>query len=71
MLLRKTDSMSSVTKKVIDDFNSMDNGQFMAKYCCTKSTYARRVAKYGDPYMKSPLAIIGKFLNMLFFGKRA
>lgn len=65
MLLRKTDSMSNVTKKVIDDFNRMDNKQFMAKYFCSKLTYAKRVVKYGDPYMKSPLAKIGKFLNKL------
>lgn len=63
MLLEKTNSMSMVTKKVIDDFNSMDNAQFLRKYFCHKMTYAKRVAKYGDPYMRSPLAKIGKFLN--------
>lgn len=66
MLLSKNDSMSNVTKKVIDDFNRMSNKQFMAKYSCSKRRYAKRVAKYGDPYMKSPLAKIGKFLNRLF-----
>lgn len=66
MFLKKTDSMSKVTKKVIDDFNSMNNKQFMLKYSCSKQIYAKRVARYGDPYMKSPLAKIGKFLNKLF-----
>ena len=61
MFLNKVESMSTVTKKVIDDFNRMDDKQFMAKYFCSKLTYAKRVAKYGDPYMKSPLAKIGKF----------
>ena len=66
MLLRKSDSMSNVTKKVIDDFNRMGNKQFTAKYSCSKRRYAKRVARYGDPYMNSPLAKIGKFLNKLF-----
>lgn len=69
MFLRKTNSMSSVTKKVIDDFNQMDDRQFMLKYFCSKLTYRKRVLKYGDPYMKAPLAKIGKLLNKLFYGK--
>lgn len=64
--LEKSDLMSKVTKKVIDDFNRMTNQQFMNKYCCTKARYYKRVMKYGDPYMKSPLARIGKFLKKLF-----
>lgn len=65
MYLMKSESMSNVTKKVIDDFNRMTNQEFLMKYFCKKKTYARRVAKYGDPYMKSPLAKIGKFLERL------
>lgn len=53
-------SMSSVTKKVIKDYNTMDDAAFAGKYHGTKKTYAKRVAKYGDPYMNAPLAKFGK-----------
>ena len=62
MKLEKLDSMCEITKRVIDDFNSMTNKMFMAKYQCSKTTYYKRVMKYGDPYMNAPLAKIGKFL---------
>lgn len=65
LYIEKTNSMSSVTKKVIDNFNTMSNRQFMGKYQCSKSTYMKRVAKYGDPYMNAPLAKLGKFLNKI------
>ena len=61
--LAKTADMSKVTQKVIDDFNSMNNKDFLGKYFCTKKKYFKRVMKYGDPYMKAPLAKLGKFLN--------
>lgn len=51
---------SSTTKKVIDDYNKMDDKEFKGKYQTSKKTYAKRVEKYGDPYMNSPLAKIGK-----------
>lgn len=54
--------VSSVTKKAIDDHNSLTEPQFQAKYAVSKKTYAKRVEKYGDPYMNSPLAKIGKKL---------
>ena len=61
--LTKTANMSDVTKKAIDDFNSMNCKEFLYKYCCTKKKYFKRVMKYEDPYMKAPLAKLGKFLN--------
>lgn len=66
MKLKKTDDMCAITKMVIDDFNSMNNEEFFRRYSCSKRTYYKRVKKYGDPYMKAPLAQIGKFLNKLF-----
>lgn len=63
MRLEKRPFMSAITRRVIDDFNRMSDHQFMRKYFCHKLTYAKRVAKYGDPFMRSPLAKIGKFLN--------
>lgn len=64
--LETTDMMSKITRKVIDDFNRMTDLQFMNKYFCSKQRYYKRVMKYGDPYMKSPLAKIGKALMKLF-----
>lgn len=54
---------SSVTKNVINDYNTMDDKQFFRKYRASKNTYAGRVEKYGDPYMNAPLAKLGKKLN--------
>ena len=62
MKLRKLANMSAVTKRVIDNFNSMSNQEFMRKYKCSKRTYYKRVKRYGDPYMNAPLAKIGKWL---------
>lgn len=53
---------SSVTRRVKKDYNSMSDKEFSSKYKTTKNTYRRRVNKYGDPYMNSPLAIKGKQL---------
>lgn len=58
---RKGDS--SVTKKVKNDYNSMSNKEFKSKYQVSKKRYAKRVEKYGDPYMNSPLAKAGKKLS--------
>lgn len=61
--LTPTGKVSSTTKKVIDDYNAMNEQQFKNKYYTSKQTYAKRVEKYGDPYMNSPLAKMGKQLN--------
>ena len=55
--------VSSTTKKVIADYNRMSDREFSGKYSVSKKTYAKRVKKYGDPYMKAPLAKVGKALN--------
>lgn len=65
MKLEKTKAMCEITKRIIDDFNTLTGQAFFNKYSCEKSTYLKRVIKYGDPYMNSPLAKIGKFLNKL------
>lgn len=52
----------AVTRTVIDAYNTLSEQAFMNRYCYYKSVYAKRVARYGDPYMKAPLARIGKFL---------
>lgn len=54
---------SSVTKKVKKDFNELSEQQFRSKYQVSKKRYAKRVKKYGDPYMNSPLAKMGKKLE--------
>ena len=63
MLMGSDKSDSSVTKSVKDDWNNLSDEEFKAKYGGSKDLYAKRVAKYGDPYMNSPLAKIGKALN--------
>lgn len=55
---QKTDS--SVTKRVKDDWHKLDNDQFRKKYQVSKDEYSRRVQKYGDPYMNSPMAKYAK-----------
>jgi len=68
LYLYKVNSMSTVTKRVVDNFNKMSDIQFMAKYSCSKLKYFKRVMKYGDPYMNSPLAKLGKFLSKILNG---
>ena len=63
--LGTTDTMSKVTKEVITNFNKLSDQAFMNKYSISKFRYFKRVKKYGDPYMKAPLAKIGKFLLKL------
>ena len=43
-------SDSAVTKRVKNDWNTMTNEEFMAKYHVTRDVYKKRVDKYGDPY---------------------
>ena len=61
--LSPSGKVSSTTKKVMDNYNKMNDKEFMSKYKTTKNTYAKRVKKYGDPYMNSPLAKVGKAMN--------
>lgn len=54
---------SAVTKRVKLDFNKLTNQEFLRKYDVSKKIYLERVLKYGDPYMKAPLARLGKWLS--------
>lgn len=51
---------SSVTRKVKRDYNDLGDKEFASRYHVDKNTYRKRVNRYGDPYMHSPLAKIGK-----------
>ena len=55
-------SDSAVTKRAKKDYNNLSDQEFMNKYQTSKSTYAKRADKYGDPYMDSPSAKLGKKL---------
>lgn len=63
MLMGADNSDSSVTKRVKDDWNNLSDKDFKAKYGASKDKYAKRVAKYRDPYMNAPLAKLGKSLS--------
>ena len=65
MKLEILDSMCDITKRVVNDFNTLDETGFFRKYSCSKNIYYNRVMKYGDPYMHAPLAKLGKFLLKL------
>lgn len=54
---------SAVTKRVKLDFNTLTDQQFLNKYATSKMVYLKRVLKYGDPYMRAPLARLGKWLT--------
>lgn len=56
-------SDSKTTRRVKNDYNTMSDADFRRKYQTTKNTYRKRVNRYGDPYMKSPLAKAGKKLE--------
>ena len=45
-----------VTKQTKKEFNSMSDKEFFQKHAVTKKVYAKRVAKYGDPYRGSRVA---------------
>lgn len=60
--MKASDSDSAVTKRVKNDYNNMSESEFFKKYSVTKDTYAKRVKKYGDPYMNAPAAKLGKKL---------
>lgn len=61
MIIR--DSDSRVTQIVKDTWNKVSEEEFIDMFSATKELYRERVIKYGDPYMNSPLAKIGKFLK--------
>ena len=63
--LSPSGKVSSTTKKVMSDYNKMSDKEFKGKYQTSKKTYAKRVDKYGDPYMNSPLAKRGKQLEAI------
>ena len=56
---------SAVTKRAKLDFNKLTNQEFLRKYAVSKTVYLKRVLKYGDPYMRVPLARIGKWLTKI------
>ena len=55
-------SDSKTTRRVKNDYNNMSDAEFMRKYSVSKEGYRKRVNRYGDPYMNSPLAKAGKAL---------
>ena len=57
---RANESDSSVTKKVKADLSKMTGKEFRQKYQVSNTRYMKRVDKYIDPYMNSPLAKFGK-----------
>lgn len=61
--LKISDTDSKVTQKVKRDYNNLPETDFKRKYAVSKKTYAKRVAKYGDPYMNSPMAKLNKKLQ--------
>ena len=63
MKLVAKDTVCEITKRVINDFNTLSDQAFFNKYSCKKSVYLKRLVKYGDPYMNAPLAKLGKFLS--------
>lgn len=58
--MQKQSTDSSVTKRVKNDWHNLSNEQFRRKYQVSKDEYSRRVKKYGDPYMNSPMAQYAK-----------
>lgn len=54
------ESDSSVTKKVKKDLSTLTGEEFKRKYQVSNTRYMKRVDKYIDPYMNSPLAKFGK-----------
>lgn len=56
---------STITKRVKLDFNTLTDQEFLNNYAVSKMIYLKRVLKYGDPYMRAPLARLGKLLVKL------
>lgn len=53
---RANESDSSVTKKVKKDLSTLTGEEFKRKYQVSNTRYMKRVDKYIDPYMNSPLS---------------
>ena len=60
--LSSSSARTSTTRKVIKDYNSMDDKEFRGKYAVSKKTYAKRVEKKGDPYEARTSGRLGKKL---------
>lgn len=60
MIIREADSL--VTQSVKRNWNTLTESQFLRMYSASKDLYKQRVIMYGDPYMNSPLAKLGKWL---------
>ena len=54
--MQNMEGKSSVTKKVMQDWWDLDDDAFKGKYHVDKEEYSKRVRKYFDPYMNSPMA---------------
>ena len=54
---------SKTTRTVKKNYSELNDREFAKKYHTTKDTYKKRVERYGDPYMHSPLAKTGKKLG--------
>ena len=52
----------SITRKVIMDYLTLTDSEFLGKYHCSRRRYYKRLVKYGDPYLYAPLARFGKWL---------
>ncbi len=61
MIADKRDS--SVTRKLKNDWSSMSDDEFRRHHGVSKEVYRKRVERWGDPYMNSPAAKVGKQLN--------
>lgn len=61
--LTTASNVSRQTKKAVADYNRMGDRQFKKTYRVSKTRYAKRVQKYVDPYMNSPLAKVGRFIE--------
>lgn len=53
VISRHYDKASATTKKVMDDYRSMTDQEFMNKYSVSKERYGKRVERNGDPYAKT------------------
>ena len=60
-----TTKSSKTTNKVLNDYAKLNDEQFKKKYKTSKKTYAKRVEKYGDPYVYATTGkkLVGKSLE--------
>lgn len=61
---------TSVTKKVKNDYNNLNEREFFAKYKATKRDYRKRVEKHGDPYRWRKNTKTYKALSRMVYGKK-